>query len=90
MILKKIQLFMQMKSTYLKNEEKVFTKGKTKALIENKYKFNSEDVSYYRNLGDLISQKKSSVEDDNGNIYKLKTLHIILIKNFLKGKKFKF
>jgi LPS-assembly protein len=27
--------------TYLKNEEKVFTTGKTKALIENKYKFDS-------------------------------------------------
>ena len=25
--------------TYIKNEEKVFTKGKTKALIEKKYKF---------------------------------------------------
>jgi LPS-assembly protein len=45
--------------SYLKNEEKVFTSGKTKALIENKYEFNSENVSYYRNLGDLISQKKS-------------------------------
>ena len=30
---------------------------KTKALIENKYKFNSEDVSYYRNLGDLFLKK---------------------------------
>src|SRR6056300_1048986 len=44
---------------YLKNEEKIFTKGKTKALIEKKYEFNSENVSYYRNLGDLISQTKS-------------------------------
>ena len=41
-------------------------------------------------LEDLFSQKDSSVEDDNGNIYKLKTLHIILIKNFLKAKKLKF
>jgi len=54
--------------SYFKNEEKIFTKGKTKALIEKKYEFNSENVSYYRNLGDLISQTKSSVEDDNGNI----------------------
>src|SRR5210317_1116134 len=57
--------------TYLKDEEKVFTKGNSKALIENKYKFNSEDVSYYRNLGDLISQRRSLVEDENGNIYKV-------------------
>jgi len=72
--------------TYLKDEEKVFTKGKTKALIENKYKFNSEDVSYYRNLGDLNSQKESSIEDDNGNIYKVKNFKYNINKELLKGK----
>ena len=71
---------------YLKNDEKVFTKGKTRALIENKYKFNSEDVSYYRNLGDLISQKESSVEDENGNIYKVKNFNYNIDKEVLKGK----
>ena len=45
---------------YLKNDEKVFTKGKTKALIENRYKFDSENISYYRNSEDLFSQKASS------------------------------
>jgi LPS-assembly protein len=71
---------------YLKNDEKVFTKGKTRALIENKYKFNSEDVSYYRNLGDLISQKESSVEDESGNIYKVKNFNYNIDKEVLKGK----
>ena len=71
--------------SYLKNEEKFFTIGKTKALIENKYKFNSENVSYYKNLGDLISQKKSSVEDDSGNIYKLKNFKYNINKELLKG-----
>ena len=73
--------------TYLKNDEKVFTKGKTKALIENKYQFNSEDVSYYRNLGNLISQKESSIEDNNGNIYKVKSFNYNIDKELLKGKK---
>jgi len=71
---------------YLKNEELIFTKGKTRALIENKYEFNSENVSYYRNLGDLISEKKSSVEDDSGNIYKLKNFKYNIDKELLKGK----
>jgi len=71
--------------SYSKNEEKIFTKGKTKALIEKKYEFNSENVSYYRNLGDLISQTKSSVEDDNGNIYKLKNFTYNINKELLKG-----
>jgi len=72
--------------TYFKNEEKIFTKGKTKALIENKYKFNSENVSYYRNLEDLISQKRSSVEDDSGNIYKLESFVYNINKEMLRGK----
>ena len=72
---------------YFKNEEKIFTKGKTKALIGNKYKFNSENVSYYRNLGDLISPKKSSIEDDSGNIYKLDNFSYNIDKELLKGKK---
>jgi LPS-assembly protein len=71
---------------YLKNDEKVFTKGKTRALIENKYKFNSENVSYYRNLGDLISQKESSVEDESGNIYKVKNFNYNIDTEVLKGK----
>ena len=72
--------------TYFKNEEKILTKGKTKALIENKYKFNSENVSYYRNLGNLISQKKSIIEDDSGNIYKLNNFTYNINKELLKGK----
>ncbi|MDB3925039.1 organic solvent tolerance protein [Candidatus Pelagibacter sp.] len=71
--------------SYFKNEEKIFTKGQTKALIEKKYEFNSENVSYYRNLGDLISQTKSTVEDDNGNIYKLKNFTYNINKELLKG-----
>jgi LPS-assembly protein len=72
--------------SYLKNEEKIFTKDETKAFIQNKYKFNSENVSYYRNLGDLISLVKSSVEDDSGNIYKLDGFKYNIDKELLKGK----
>jgi len=72
--------------SYFKNEEKIFTKGKTKALVENKYKFNSENVSYYRNLDDLISQKKSTLEDNSGNIYKLESFSYNIDKEILKGK----
>jgi len=75
--------------SYFKNDEKIFTKGKTKALIKNKYKFNSENVTYYRNLGDLISQKKSTLEDDSGNIYKLKNFSYNINKQLLKGKEVK-
>jgi LPS-assembly protein len=72
--------------SYFKNEDKIFTKGKTKALIEKKYEFNSENVTYLRNSNDLFSQKKTSVEDDNGNIYNLENFTYNIDKELLKGK----
>ena len=73
--------------SYLKNEEKFYTKGVTDALIKKKYIFKSKNVSYFRNKQDLFSQNKSSVEDDNGNIYKLDSFSYNLDKELLKGKK---
>ena len=73
--------------TYFKNEEKVFAEGKTKALIEKKYIFNSENVTYLRNTQKLFSQKKSSVKDDNGNFYKLDNFFYDIDKELLKGEK---
>ena len=72
--------------TYFKKEEKFFTKGKTKALIEKKYTFNSENVSYFRNLNKISSQEKSSIEDDNGNIYTLDNFSYEINNELLKGK----
>jgi LPS-assembly protein len=73
--------------SYLKTEDRVITKGKTKALIKKKYIFNSENVSYFRKTDDVFSQKKSLVEDDNGNIYKLDNFTFDINKELLKGKK---
>ena len=75
------------KITYLKNEEKIFTEGKTEAFVEKKYIFNSKNVSYYRNLNNLSSKKKSSVEDDNGNIYNLDNFSFNTQNKILKGEK---
>ena len=73
--------------TYLKKEENVFTKGKTKALVDKKYTFDSEDVSYFRNSNKISSQKKSTVVDDNGNIYTLDNFSYNIKDKLLKGKK---
>jgi LPS-assembly protein len=75
------------KITYLKDEEKVFTEGKTKALIEKKYIFNSKNVSYSRNIQELSSQNKSTVEDSDGNTYKLANFLYDINKEILKGEK---
>jgi LPS-assembly protein len=72
--------------TYLKNEEKVTTKGKTEAFVQKKYLFNSENVTYLRKKEKLFSQKKSTLKDDNENIYKLDSFFYNINKEILKGK----
>ena len=75
------------KITYFKSDEKVFTEGKTKALIEKKYVFNSEDVTYLKNNEELFSQKKSTITDDNNNEYKLDNFFYEIDKEILKGER---
>ena len=72
--------------SYLINSEKIFTKGETKALIQKKYKFKSSDISYFRNDENLFSEKKTSIEDENGNIYKLDKFSYNIPKELLKAK----
>ena len=74
--------------SYIKDEEKIFTKGKTKALVQKKYKFNSSDIDYFRNNENIFSKKKTSIEDDNGNIYKLDSFSYNIAEGLLKGKEF--
>jgi LPS-assembly protein len=72
--------------SYIKDEEKIFTKGKTRALVQKKYKFNSIDIGYFRNNENIFSKKKTSIEDDNGNIYKLDSFSYNIAEGLLKGK----
>ncbi len=72
--------------TYDKTLNKVFTKGKTNILIESKYNFISSDVELDRNLKKLFSNNKSTIYDDNSNIYKLSSFVYFYQTKFLKGK----
>ena len=45
--------------SYIKDEEKIFTRGETRALVQKKYKFNSSDVDYSRNNENIFSKKKN-------------------------------
>ncbi|MDB4828279.1 organic solvent tolerance protein [Candidatus Pelagibacter sp.] len=72
--------------SYIKDEEKIFTKGETKALVQKKYKFNSSDIDYSRNNENIFSKKKTSIEDDSGNVYKLNGFSYNIAEGLLKGK----
>jgi LPS-assembly protein len=73
--------------SYIKDEEKIFTKGETRALVQKKYKFNSSDINYSRNNENIFSKKKTSIEDDSGNVYKLNGFSYNIDEGLLKGKK---
>ena len=73
--------------SYIKDEEKIFTRGETRALVQKKYKFNSSDVDYSRNNENIFSKKKTSIEDESGNVYKLNGFSYNIAEGLLKGKK---
>ena len=70
---------------YDRNFQKIFTKGKTKALIEKKYEFNSKDVFLDRNLKELKSDNFSTIKDDNSNFYKLSKFLYFYDEELLRG-----
>ena len=57
--------------TYKKNKEEIFTKGKTRALIQQKYDFLSSDVFIDKNKMEISSKKETQILDDNSNFYEL-------------------
>ena len=70
---------------YERNFQKIFTKGKTKALIEKKYEFNSKDVFLDRNLKELKSDNFSTIRDHNSNFYKLSKFLYFYDEKLLRG-----
>ena len=70
--------------SYLKNQNKIFTKGKTFANIYSKYKFSSENVVLLTDLMELISENKTTVTD-NSNLYKVGKFSYLINEELLKG-----
>jgi len=71
--------------TYLRNSEKIFTKGTTEAVIESKYNFKSKNVIYSRLEGELTSLNKTIVKDDQFTSYSLSEFKYNINKNLLNG-----
>jgi len=71
--------------TYNKNQERVFSKGKTNSIIQSKYNFSSSDVVFLRNKMILSSNKKSKIKDDKNNHYSLSKFIYKINDKELKG-----
>ena len=71
--------------TYLKNQEKILTKGLTKSIIESKYKINSEDITFLLNEKKLSSNKKTIIKDNSAQVYNLERFVYLIDSEILKG-----
>jgi LPS-assembly protein len=71
--------------TYFKNEERIFSRGKTNAVLESKYKVSSSDITLDRNLDILKSNKKTVIIDDEFTQYQTDILHYTINENIFKG-----
>ncbi len=71
---------------YNKSIEKIITEGKTSAIIQSKYNFNSKDVVFFRNSMELSSNKKTTLSSE-ANLYHLKKFKYIINQKELKGEK---
>ncbi len=73
------------RATYLINDEIIFTDGNTKALVDKKFNFESKNVNYSKKIQRLSSKNKSTIKDDNGNIYKADNFNYHIDKKLLKA-----
>ena len=74
---------------YLRNVEKIFTKGKTKAIINSEYDFRSHDVELLRNENILSSKNKSTIIDKNYKLYELDAFVYFIKDEIIKAKNLK-
>ena len=70
---------------YFKNEEKIFTLGKTLIKVSDKYDIEGYDLTFLRDKLILSSKKKGVITDSESNIYKLENFQYCTDKEILKG-----
>ena len=72
---------------YLKNEEKIYTLGKTSINISNKYNILGYDLTLSKNEMILTSNERTTFTDNISNIYKLNRFQYSINQEILKGEK---
>ena len=70
---------------YLKNEEKIFTLGKTIIKVMDKYDIEGHDLTFSKNMMVLSSKKNAIITDNKSNTYKLEQFQYSINQEILKG-----
>ncbi len=72
---------------YLKNDEIIYTVGKTLINVSNKYTVEGYDLTLLKNEMVLLSDKNTTILDNHSNIYKLNKFEYSINREILKGEK---
>ena len=72
---------------YLKNEEKIYTVGKTLIKVSDQYNIEGSDLTLFKNKMILSSNKKTTITDNFSNLYKLDNFEYSINEEILKGEK---
>ena len=72
---------------YLKNEEKIYTVGKTLVNVSNEYSIIGYDLTLLKDKLILSTQKKATITDNDFNVYKLDQFQYSINQEILKGEK---
>ena len=78
------------KMFYLKDDEIIYTIGKTKINVSDKYIVNGYDLTLFRNKMILSSQKETTISDTEANIYKLSEFEYSINQEILNRDNNKF
>ena len=73
------------KIKYLKNDEKIYTKGITKIIISSSYTINSKDVTYDNTNKLLSSSRKTTLNDVFENYYSSEIFEFSINEKLLKA-----
>tara|TARA_B100000787_G_C16191207_1_gene297627 strand:- start:66 stop:2510 length:2445 start_codon:yes stop_codon:yes gene_type:complete len=72
---------------YLKDDEKIYTVGKTLIKVEKDYTIEGEDLTLLKNKMVLSSKKKALITDNFANVYELNKFEYLINQEILKGEK---
>ncbi len=71
--------------TYFKNDEKIYSKGETKAFIDSKYEIKSDNINFNINKNLINSKNKAEIKDGNSQYYSLDNFNYQIDNEILKG-----
>ncbi len=72
--------------TYLKNKEKIFTEGKTKTIVDDRFTLYSNETIFLRDKNLISSKTNAYVTEENERVYQFDQFEYLISEGILKAK----